>query len=340
MMYSRRFYIGLSIILGLPLLGSILAFNLDNTPRNTVELVDYVKSGTVLIANQIDATSGGTGTGFILEDNMIITNNHVIEGKGTIKVYSAQNSKYYVATVVYTDPLSDIAVLRLRDWEMFESEVNPTNLTLGDSNAMREGSKVVVIGHPWGLTWTVSEGILAAKHRRIGPNPKFVDQIDAKLFQGNSGGPVFNERGEVICVSNMMLTGLGGSYGFCVPSNLVRKVVHDFLTLKEVRWRAMSVTLGLTSDGKTVILNSVEPDGPAGKAGLLAGDKLLKVYTPNNHPRGRVINRADDVITELATMNGDDEKVKLIIERNGEQMMIDVITTYKTSDYYTPDKVK
>lgn len=327
---------GLLVAVGVGL--SVLAYN-NPTPRNTVDLVEQVKPGTVFITNQIDATSGGSGSGFILEDNMIVTNHHVIQGTGKLHVYSPNSEKKYEAQVVYKDEISDIAVLRLRDWELFEKEQKPVNLTLGDSDKMVEGSKVVVIGHPWGLTWTVSEGILAAKHRRAGPNPKYMDQVDAKLFEGNSGGPVFNQYGEVICVSEMMLTGNGGSYGFCVPSNLVKKILHDFVNIGEVKWRVINVSIGLTDDGSNVILQSVEPGGAAGSAGLKEGDKVLAIFTPDNRT-GKQIVRTDDMITELATMHGDDEMIRISVDRKGEIMTFDVKTNFKLSKEYTPDKAK
>lgn len=318
---------------------SIIAFNLDTRPRNTVELVEQVKPGTVLITNQIDATSGGSGSGFILEDNMIITNHHVIDGNGKISVYSPNSRKKYEAKVVYQDKIVDLAILRLLDWELFEKEQKPVNLKLGNSDETTEGDKIVVIGNPWGLTWSVSEGILSAKNRRSGPNPKYLDQVDAKVYQGNSGGPIFNENGQVVCVSEIMLSGEGGSYGFCIPSNLVKKVIHDFNVLGEVRWRVLNVAVGLTDDGSNVILQSVEPDGAAGKAGLKEGDKILTIFTEDNRT-GKKIVTPDDMITELATLHGDDEDVRVSIDRNGEKMMIDVKTNYKLSNEYTPDKAR
>lgn len=327
-------------VLAAPILLAVVAYNLDTTPRNTAELVEMAKPGTVLVTNQIDATTGGTGTGFILKDNVIVTNHHVIQGKGKIHVIAPSTGKKYEAVVAHEDEVADIAVLRLRDWELFEKEQSPANLRLGDSDEMTEGSKVVVIGHPWGLTWTVSEGILAAKHRRAGPNPKYMDQIDAKLFQGNSGGPIFNEKGEVVCVSNMMLTGEGGSYGFCIPSNLVRKMLHDFHLFGEARWRVLNVSIGLTDDGSNVILQDVESSGAAGKAGLMKGDKVLSIITPNKRDLVQKITRGDDLITALATMNGEDEMIRLTIDRNGKMMIFDVKTNFKLSKDYTPDKAK
>lgn len=312
----------------------------QRAPENTVDLVNIVKNGTVLIENKIDTAAGGIGTGFIIGDNMIITNNHVIEGKGKLTVVSNHDQVRYEAEVVYADAIVDLAVIKLKKWDEFAKHERAVILSLGDSDESVPGSKVVIIGHPWGLDWTVSEGIVSAKNRRTGPNPKYVDQVDAKIYEGNSGGPVFNERGEVICVSELMLEGKGGSYGFCIPSNLVKKVINDFQLFKEVRWRAMNVSIGLTDDGTSVIINSTDAYGAADKAGIKAGDKVLEIYTPANHPSGVKVSTPNELVTELAMINGNEEKVKLLIERNGEKQMIEVITNYKLSNQYEPDKSK
>ena len=309
-------------------------------PKNTVQLVNEVKNGTVLIENKIDVSNGAIGTGFIIGENLIITNNHVIEGKGKITVVSYHDQVRYEAEVVYADPIVDLAVIKLKKWDEFKNHEEAVILPLGDSGQTLPGNKVVIIGHPWGLTWTVSEGIVSAKNRRAGPNPKYVDQVDAKIYEGNSGGPVFNEYGEVICVSELMQAGNGGSYGFCIPSNLVKKVVNDFQLFKEVRWRTINVSIGLTDDGSSVIINSIDANGAADKAGIKAGDKILEIFTVANHPVGVKVTNPNDLITEFAAIYGNEDKVKLLIERNGEKKMVDVITSYKLSKDYEADKSK
>lgn len=330
----------IAIFVLIPIVLGLVAYKYNDMPSNTAELVQMVEDGTVLIGNEIDTTNGGIGTGFILNDNQVVTNHHVVAGNGKLFVYSSNSQRKYPAEIVYKDEIADLAVLRIVDWEVYKKNEHPVNLTLGNSDEMRVGDKVVVIGHPWGLMWTISEGILSAKNRRMGPNPKHLDQVDAKLYQGNSGGPIFNENGEIICVSNMMLTREGGSYGFCIPSDLVRKVIHDFNTFKEVRWRALNIAVDLTEDGSYVKVSSLDADGAAAKAGIKEGDKLLEIITPKNHPHGVKITDANVLISELAVLDGSDELVKLIIERNGEKMMIDVKTNYKLSSDYTPDKAK
>ena len=310
------------------------------SPMTAKEVFNESVNGVVLIQNRIDASNGGTGTGFILEDNQIITNHHVIDGTGKLFVFSNKSGKEYAAQVVYADPISDIAIIRLQDWEMFEANEKPDNLSLGDSNLLLPGEKVIVIGHPWGLTWTVSEGILSGMHRRAGANPKFMNQIDANLFQGNSGGPIFNENGKIICVSNMMLAMEGGSYGFCVPSNLVKKVIHDFNVVGEVRWRVLNVSAGLTDDGQSVIIQELESDGAAAKSGIEKGDIILGIVADSNSASIKRVSTPNDLITTLALMNGNDEEITLLIDRKGEKKMITVKTNYRKSADYTPDAGK
>lgn len=300
---------------------------------STTDIVKQKTDGVVLISNDISATQGGIGTGFII-GNQIITNLHVVDGNGVITVYSDDSQRKYEATIAFQDPVADIAVLTLKDWELFNQNETPVKLEFGNSEEADVGDKVVVIGHPWNLFWSVSEGIISAKNRRVDQNPKFLDQLDAKLYAGNSGGPVFDEEGNVVCISNMMLAKEGGSYGFCIPSNLVKKVLYDFEKLGEVRWRVLNVSTGLSDDGSALVLNTIESNGAAAVAGLKEGDKILEIFTPNNHPNGVKITNADDLITELALLRGDDELVKILVDRNGEKLVIDVKTNHKLSKDY------
>jgi S1-C subfamily serine protease len=167
-----------------------------------------------------------------------------------------------------------------------------------------------------------------------------MDQVDAHLFQGNSGGPIFDANGRIICVSEMMLAMEGGSYGFCVPSNLVKKILHDFNTLGEVRWRVLNVSAGLTDDGQSVMIQELEPDGAAAKAGIQQGDIVLGISSQKNAAQVMTVSNPNDLITELAMLLGDKEEVTLLIDRKGEKMMINVKTNYRKSDEYTPDPGK
>lgn len=303
------------------------------TKMTTADIAKQKTDGIVLISNEISDTQGGIGTGFII-GNQIVTNLHVVEGNGKITVFSDDSQRKYEATIAFQDPVADIAVLTIKDWELYNLNETPVGLEFGNSEEADVGERVVVIGHPWGLDWSVSEGIISAKNRRIGQNPKFLDQVDAKLFQGNSGGPIFNEEGKVVCISNMMLSKEGGSYGFCIPSNLAKKVLYDFEKFGKVRWRVLNVATSMSDDGSALVLKTIDLNGAAAAAGLKEGDKVLEIYTPNNHPDGVKITSADDLITELALLRGDDEMVKLLVDRNGEKLMIDVKTNHKLSGEY------
>lgn len=294
---------------------------------STKEIATKNLNGVVLITNQIDTTSGGLGTGFILKDNMILTNNHVIEGNGKLNVYLPDSEKKYEAAVVYTDPVSDMAIIRVKDWEKFKEEQHPVNLTLGDSDALTAGDKVVVIGHPWGLAWSVSDGIVSAKNRKLDTKPKFIDQIDAKIYQGNSGGPIFDEHGNVVCVSNLMLAKEGGSYGFCIPSSLVKKFIHDYNVLKEVRWRVMNIQIEPNENGE-VVVKGLEAGGAADKAGIKENDKIIEV-------NGTAVKTINNLMIAMSKLYGDVEMIKVLVIRDGQELMINVKTNYKTAKDFT-----
>lgn len=313
---------------------TLLIAGCDSKPKTATEIYNESKDGVVMITDVLaDNKGAGLGTGFILGDNMIVTNDHVVSELGTLSVYSSRSKRKYDAEIVYTDKIADLAVIRLKDWEKFVQNERPTILSLGDSEKNVTGNNVYVMGHPWGLAWSISQGIVSSKSRRVDPNPKFVDQLDAHLFNGNSGGPIFNNHGEVICVSELMIAKEGGSYGFCIPSNLVKKVLYDFNNFKEIRWRAINVSVGLSDDGSAAILKSIDPTGAAAKAGLQVSDKITKIYT-KKHPDGVVITNPDDLISEFAILDGDDDHVRLAIERNGKSLTLDVKTNYKLSKEY------
>ena len=156
-----------------------------------------------------------------------------------------------------------------------------------------------------------------------------MDQLDAKLYQGNSGGPVFNEKGEVVCISAMMLTGEGGSYGFCIPSILAQKVLADLEEFKEVRWRSLNLSVEQL-ENSIVKIAEVQPNKAADKAGLKSGDIIKTLYNKEYNEGLKVLSTLD-LLTALAIMNGSEEKISLEIERNGETLVIDVITDFKVS---------
>ncbi|MEJ2584965.1 MAG: trypsin-like peptidase domain-containing protein, partial [Robiginitalea sp.] len=166
----------------------------------------------------------GTGSGVIVSpDGYIVTNNHVIAKANQLMV-TLNNNKTYEASVIGTDPVTDIALLKV------DTEAPLPYLVFGDSDNVKVGEWVLAVGNPFNLTSTVTAGIVSAKARNLGRNQSFI-QTDAAVNPGNSGGALVNTNGELIGI-NTAITSQTGSYigySFAVPSNIARKVVQDLL---------------------------------------------------------------------------------------------------------------
>ncbi|MCL4165119.1 UNVERIFIED_CONTAM: hypothetical protein GTU68_050685, partial [Idotea baltica] len=177
--------------------------------------------------NPQGAPRGGLGSGFIVsEDGQIVTNHHVVKGAQSVKV-TLSDGRSFDAEVIGSDPATDIALLSIK------ADVDLPFVTFGSSDEMRVGDEVVAVGNPFGLSSTVTSGIISAKSRDInaGPYDDFI-QTDAAINRGNSGGPLFNNDGDVVGVNTAILSPGGGSVGigFSVPSDVVREVVADLAT--------------------------------------------------------------------------------------------------------------
>ncbi len=223
------------------------------------------------------------GSGFIIKDNgTVITNNHVIAGADDILV--RVNSKEYKAKVVGADPYMDIAVLKMQTNDKF------TTVKFGDSDKARVGDWVVAIGNPFGLGGTVTSGIVSARNRDIGMT-RYDDfiQTDASINQGNSGGPLFNLKGEVVGINTAIIApGQSGSIGigFAIPSNAASKVIDQLINYGETRrgWlgvRIQEVTKEIAEavdlkKPEGALVASVGEKSPADKAGVKAGDIILE----------------------------------------------------------------
>ena len=173
------------------------------------------------------------GTGFwgdYFPDGYIITNNHVIEGAQSIEV-TTNNNKTFEANLVGTDPVTDIALLKI------ESEEELTYTTFGDSDTAKIGEWVYV-GNPFNLTSTVTAGIISAKSRDLsGRNTQSFIQTDAAVNPGNSGGALVNIHGDLIGINTAISSQTGSyiGYSFAVPSNIARKVVSDIMEFGNVQ---------------------------------------------------------------------------------------------------------
>ena len=226
----------------------------------------------------------GLGSGFIIsDDGIIVTNNHVIEGADEITVILYDETEFS-AELLGRDPKADIAVLKINSDNKELRSVN-----WGDSDAMRVGDWTIAIGNPLGLGGTVTAGILSAISRDIGGGPyvKFL-QTDASINRGNSGGPLFNIKGEVIGINSAIVSQTGGSIGlgFAIPSNSAKKIVQQLKEFGKTKrgWLGVQIqpvtkdfaeSLGL-SNQKGAFVSNVNPEGPSKDAGLEPGDVILK----------------------------------------------------------------
>ena len=221
----------------------------------------------------------GQGSGFIIDkEGHILTNYHVISEARQVEV-TLHNLKKYRATVVGTDALHDLAVIQIK-----ASDLTP--MVLGDSRNLQVGQKVYAIGNPFGLSGTLTSGIVSSIRKVQEPNGTTIDeaiQTDAAINPGNSGGPLLNRHGDVIGINTMIASDVNQSsgIGFAIPVNTAKAVLNDLLTLGRVRRPALGVVtlpispdiagdLGLASDYGLLIIRVVA-GGAAERAGLKGG---------------------------------------------------------------------
>ena len=241
-----------------------------------------------------------------------MTNNHVVEGATDIKV-ALSDRRELSAKLIGGDPQTDIAVVKV------EAKDLPV-LPLGDSAKAEVGDIVLALGNPFGIGQTVTMGIIGATGRsglNIEQYEDFI-QTDAAINPGNSGGALINARGELIGINTAILSGSGGNQGvgFAVPINMARNVMDQIIKTGKVTRGYMGagiqeVTpdlaqgLGL-KDSRGVVLTQVEPNGPAAKAGLKAGDVVTaidgKPVATSNELRLRVSGTAPGTTVKLRTL--------------------------------------
>jgi S1-C subfamily serine protease len=223
----------------------------------------------------------GQGSGFIIDKKgYILTNYHVVDQARSVEV-TLHNRKKYRAKIIGTDPSHDLAVIQISAPELVPA-------TLGDSRNIDVGQKVYAIGNPFGLSGTLTTGIVSSIRSVQEPNGPEIDeaiQTDAAINPGNSGGPLLNYHGEVIGINTMILSNTNvnqnAGIGFAIPINTAKAVINDLVTLGRVRRPTLGIStlpidpnlasqMGLEADYGLLIVR-VKPGGPADRAGLHGG---------------------------------------------------------------------
>ena len=222
------------------------------------------------------------GSGFIIDKSgLVVTNNHVIKDAEDILV-RIEGLKEYEAEVIGSDPLSDLAVLKIKSNETFQP------VKFGDSDKARIGDWVIAIGNPLGLSGTVTAGIISARNRNIGLN-RYEDfiQTDASINSGNSGGPLFDMNGDVIGINTAILGREGNiGIGFSIPSNSAKIIIDQLVKFGETKRGWLGVRIQIVTkeianiekldQARGALVASVAKDSPSDKAGIKAGDIILE----------------------------------------------------------------
>jgi serine protease Do len=264
----------------------------------------------------------GLGSGFFISpDGYAVTNNHVVDHAKTVQV-KTDAGQTYTAKVIGTDPKTDLALIKV------EADQKFPYVEFAD-NSPRIGDWVVAVGNPFGLSETVTAGIVSAKNRDIGGNTldDYI-QIDAPINKGNSGGPAFNSNGKVIGVNTAIYSPSGGSVGigFDIPASTVKLVVAQLKAHGHVNHAYLGVEVQTVSSGiadslglkkaEGAIVAEVKPASPAAKSGLKSGDVITAV-------NGKTVQDSRDLARTIGMM-APDSTVKLAVLQNGEHKTMSV----------------
>ena len=310
-----------------------------------IEIFERTEAGTVRVevkrANEI-AESNGVGSGFVFDrSGHIITNSHVISGASKVIVTFLDGRSYH-AQLIGEDPFTDIAVVKV---EADRALINP--LLLGDSSNLKVGEQIAAIGNPFGLSGSMTSGIVSQLGRLLPAQDGLfqipdVIQTDAAINPGNSGGPLLNMRGEVVGINTAIQSGTGEftGVGFAIPSQTVAKIVPSLIRDGEYNhpWLGISGrdidpdlanALGLT-DAKGFLVVTVVDDSPASKAGLHGSTQTKEVDGVSYPVDGDIIvavdgievRKIDDILIHL-------QRQKAV----GDEMVLDVIREGRTTSF-------
>jgi S1-C subfamily serine protease len=323
-----------------------------------IELYERVNPGVVAIDVFFADGSAGQGSGFILDlDGHILTNYHVIVDAAQIEVIFPGGYRTF-GEVIGSDPDSDISVVSV---DVPEEELHP--LSLGDSDDVKVGQTVVAIGNPYGLSGTMTVGIISARGRmldsmRESPSGGYFTasdliQTDAAINPGNSGGPLLNLNGEVIAINRAIRTNgddgvatlSNSGIGFAIPIDIVKRVVpflirdgkYSYPYLGVVSREELTLSerqvLGLPVDVQGAYVISVPEDGPAAAAGILGGTKQSQItdlplggdliIAVDNQP----VRNFSDLLSYLVENKYPGDSMSVTLLREGQEMTVNVVLT-------------
>jgi S1-C subfamily serine protease len=307
----------------------LTAMNLSQSSYPSITAIfDVVKDSVVLIETKVQTVTGlqdnAQGSGFIYDhEGHIITNNHVIEDSDEIWV-TFTNGQVTKATIIGTDPYSDIAIIQVSGETIFP-------VVLGNSSNLNVGEPIVAVGNPYGLSSTITAGIVSQLGRDLAAPDGYlivdVIQLDAAINPGNSGGPLVNMWGEVVGVTTAIISGSTG-VGFAIPSDTIQRELPDLLATGQYLhpWLGISgfdvdlelaETLGLnTTEG--VVISEVIISSPADVAGIQENDIIIVL---NEQP----VRNINDLSVFLERNTHPDDTVTITLLRNSQELELQVV---------------
>ncbi|MEO6638596.1 MAG: trypsin-like peptidase domain-containing protein, partial [Ginsengibacter sp.] len=272
-----------------------------------------------------EAQQVGAGSGVIISHNgYVATNNHVVENADELLV-TLNDKKDYKATIVGTDPSTDLAVLKIEGEKL-------SYLNFANSDEVRVGQLILAIGYPLNLETTVTSGIVSAKSRNIGINNRSSDspiesfiQTDAAVNPGNSGGALVNSNGDLIGINSAIAspTGSYAGYSYAIPSNLVRRVVGDIIKYGSAKRGYLGVMFGSDQmsdamrkknnipDGDGVYVMDVAKGSAADQAHIQKGDFITKI-------NGTITNTGTGMVEKVSALRPGD-KIEITYTHNGSE---------------------
>ena len=330
------------------------SFAIENTINQTNPLSDLfkkVEKSVVQISSEDETTTmlgSRLGSGFVYDTNgHIITNNHVTSGAKDLHI-TFSDGTIYTGKVIGSDPQSDLAVVLLND--VPKEKLFP--LTLGNSSTLIVGERVAAVGNPFGLSGSLTEGIVSGLGRLLPSSPENIFgsddrivsfsipdiiQTDAAINPGNSGGPLFNLNGEVIGINSAIFsnTGVYAGVGFAIPSNTLKKVIPELIENGSYQHPWIGITgIDVTPDiakkmnlteARGFLVIDVNSNGPADKAGIRGGDKIDMIDGREVELGGDIIlaidgkpvRKIDDVLSHLEREKSVGDKISLTVIRDG-----------------------